>query len=535
LNKSQSFSAWNLLTEPFLRVVTEEGRRQMTLPGLLYALGRDEVRHYEGIQRHQEDAFHVFLCYLACVVLVRNELTDPLQDEGFWRQSLRDLAQGFGDDPWTLVVNDLTRPAFMQPPTPSADHKKFAPLGRDVVFARAADAMDLLVTSKNHDVKRARAIHTEPDCWFYSLISLQTMSGYSGAGKHGIARMNSGYGSRPIIELVRETRPGVRWHDAVIRLFDHRREVLSGPYGFDPEGLVLLWTKTWDGDESLPLSSLDPFFIEICRRVRLKANEGSIHVEDMSSKAPRIQARDLKGVVGDAWIPIDLNGRSGNVQALTISPQGLTSRTLHRILFGEQLELSVLHRPLPGWKNHVLWMNVSVLVRGQGKTDGFHEKQIPIPPKVHPRLFGSPQQREPLAELSRNAIEYASIMQNRVLKPAVFSYLQGGGDKIDYNDVTCNEWWLRAADRFGTQWSDEYFRWLWSVPEPIDQETALLGWASRLREHAFGALQQVKLIMPLHSGRRFRACSYAESAFAGLLYTHFPMLRGVEHAKSTIE
>lgn len=118
MTRSKPEREWNLLTEPILRVVTDQGTRHMNLPELMSLLGRDEIHHYEGIQRHQEDAFHVFLSYLAGAILARQNLADPVQSEEFWRQGMRDLTQGIGDDAWSLIVNDFTRPAFMQPPIP---------------------------------------------------------------------------------------------------------------------------------------------------------------------------------------------------------------------------------------------------------------------------------------------------------------------------------------------------------------------------------------------------------------------------------
>ena len=54
----------NLLTDPLFRVVTADGLRQFSLPTLLTAMGTDQVESLSGLQRHQEDAFHIFLCQL---------------------------------------------------------------------------------------------------------------------------------------------------------------------------------------------------------------------------------------------------------------------------------------------------------------------------------------------------------------------------------------------------------------------------------------------------------------------------------------
>ena len=75
---------------------------------------------------------------------------------------------------------------------------------------------------------------------------------------------------------------------------------------------------------------------------------------------------------------------------------------------------------------------MSVMIRGQGTTDGFHEESVLIPSSAQRRVFGLPQRREPLAALSKTAMEYTGIMQNRVLKPAVFAFFQGGPEKIGF-------------------------------------------------------------------------------------------------------
>lgn len=525
---------WNLLREPLLRVWTTNGAKRMNLPELLEALGRDEVEHYQGIQQHQEDALHVFLSYLAGAILARNDLKNPVQAGSFWFEGMMDLTRGIGDDVWSLVVHDLTRPAFMQPPIPLEDQKRLKPVANGVMSAQAVDAVDLLVTSKNHDVKSTRAVWAKPDMWFYTLISLQTMSGFSGRGKYGISRMNSGYGNRPIVEILRSLRPGHRWRDAVVRLLDHRRTVLSAAYGFDPEGLVLLWLEPWDGDSSLSFTLLDPFYIEICRRVRLKDDAGHVYAADMPTKSNRVAARDLKGVVGDAWLPIDLgDGKSKEPQALTISPEGLTPRILRRIIFGDQLQHTALQEPLPEWQDSTLWLSVSVLVRGQGKTDGFHEQRIAIPPKAQSHIFGPPERREPFAQLSRIGLEYAGAMENRVLKPAVFLLLQGGGEKVDYDSKATKEWWRGLSQRFSAYWSDGYFPWLWSVSDPSKQDMALRDWVLVLKSHALEVMRYAEETMPRHSGRWLCARSRAELAFSGFLYNQFPLLKEVKHAEST--
>ncbi|ROR32699.1 type I-E CRISPR-associated protein Cse1/CasA [Inmirania thermothiophila] len=514
----------NLLTDPLVPVTTAQGQTFVNLPALLAGLGDDTVRRIDGLQRHQEDAFHVFLCYLAGAVLARDGDWNPVRDEAFWRDGMRFLAGDAGDDAWRLVVDDLSRPAFMQPPLPKADHGKLK------LQAETPDALDLLPTAKNHDLKQARAARAQPHEWLYALVSLQTMSGYFGRGNPGIARMNSGFGNRPVVEVARSREQAPRWRDVVLRLEAHRRQVLAGSLPFRDDGLVLVWLRFWDGKTSLSLSELDPFFLEICRRVRLQGDGEQItQAAGLPSDANRIAAKEQNGLVGDAWLPEDHSDKKG-AKALTVSADGWTADRLRRLLFEDGIRHTLLQKPAPDWEGDV-WLLASVLVRGQGTTDGFHERHLLIPAQVKRRLFAPKPQVDPLAALAKEAVELAGLMQNRVLKPAVLVLAQGAPEKLAFDDDTTSAWWQRFAARFGNRWSDEYFPWLWSLPDPLDRAEARLDWARRLKAHAETVLHEAERILPQHTGRLWHARVAARRAFNGALYKHFPDLKEARHER----
>jgi CRISPR system Cascade subunit CasA len=510
----------NLLTDSLLRVVTLAGETSMHLPRFLEALGRDEVESLPSLQRHQEDAFHVFVCYLAAAVLARTNEKNPVQEASYWRNGLYQLAEG-NEAAWTLVVDDLSQPAFMQPPLPQADH------GRLQLSAQTPDELDLLPTAKNHELKKARAAHPSLDKWVYALISLQTMSGFFGRGNQGISRMNSGFGNRPIVEIIHERRLGKHWHDAVIRLGIHRTQVLEGPWGYASNGLVLVWLKEWDGKIALPIQELDPFYLEICRRLRLRNCKGKLLAAGISADYPRIATKELSGNLGDAWTPVDLANKKG-VSALTVGSAGITASLLRRLIFRDQLALTALHKPLSNRPGDV-WLLASVLVRGQGTTDGFHERWVRIPGQSRTRLFGPRDQRESLAALSKTAIDFAGEVQNRVLKPAVFAFLEGAPDKLQFDRDSAQTWWKKAQRRYEEFWSDSYFSWLWSVPGTFEAMVEQRRWLICLRDHASEVLRETIRTMPTHSGRRYRARTQTERVFWGALNKHFPQLKEESH------
>src|SRR5574337_777227 len=243
----------DLLAEPLLGVETAGGRAGASLPEVLAALGADEVRSFTGLQAHQQHAWHAFLVQLAAIALQRAGKTDPKQSAAAWCKLLLALTEE-RHEPWCLVVSDLSRPAFLQPPVPERTLAEF----KEPI--RRPDEIDVLVTSKNHDVKAARIAHARPEHWVYALVSLQTMQGYSGPKNHGIARMNGGFASRAGIGLSSGLDLAERWRRDVRALVIAREAVARDRYS--TEGLALLWIQPWNGEKPLQVQNLDPYFIE---------------------------------------------------------------------------------------------------------------------------------------------------------------------------------------------------------------------------------------------------------------------------------
>lgn len=509
----------NVLWDPLFRVMTDQGMEPMSLPRLLEALGQETVRSLVGIQRHQAEAVHVFLCYLAGAVLARQGHPDPVQSAAAWRAGLQALAGPAGDAAWALAADAVDQVAFLQPPLPRSDQDR---LKRK---ALSPDELDLLVTSKNHDIKIRRAVSAHPDEWIYALISLQTMSGYSGPFNYGISRMNSGIGNRLIVELVRSLDPGRRWRDAVARLLAYRPALLDADYGYDPHGLVLVWLEPWDGKQPLPLTQLDPFYLEVCRRVRLRLVDGAIaYAEGVPSLTVRIDAQARHGAVGDAWLPIDHSDTKKGPRALTASAQGLPAHFLRRLVFADQVQLTPLQQPGPDWTGPA-WLQVSVLVRGQGVTEGFHERQVPLPGPG--AAHGAPCSGLPAAgaAVSASALEWADTMQYKVLRPGLYTYLSGDGNPRNIR-TAAQAWVSDAVREFDRRWTAAYFPWLETLD--ADETDGLDRWAACLRDHAQAVFEAALQRLPRRSGFPYRASAQAHGVFWGSLYRRFPMLKSQE-------
>jgi CRISPR system Cascade subunit CasA len=514
----------NLLTEPVFRVETPDGQERLSLPQLLEALGLDRVESLPGLQRHQEDAFHIFLCYLAGAVLARESQTNPCQNAEFWLEGIRRLTGREDDCAWILVVEDVTQPAFMQAPvSKKADFGVFKPK------ADTPDALDVLPTAKNHDVKSAKSGISTTETWIYALISLQTMAGFFGKGNYGIARMNGGFGSRSMVTINYAQQHGGRWQRDIGRLLAEREAVLNAPWGYKADGLVMLWLFPWDLNSSFTLKSLDPFFLEISRAVRLVNRNDRIQALGAPSNSPRINASETGGVLGDPWTPINLNDKKKGQSALTVSSNGLTPELLRNLIFEDGYKSAAMQLHDVGREGQACQFTASVLVRGQGTTDGFHQAALPIPGKTGSRLFRRGPDRDRLAKLSNEALTDARAMQNSVLKTAVIALLEGGPEQLNFDKREVTAWLTDAVKQFSEAWSSDYFPWLWRTAEQEDADAARLEWLKTLRDKAKVVLDDAIARYPARSGRRYRSRVKAEGMFAGCLNKTFPELKETRH------
>jgi CRISPR system Cascade subunit CasA len=522
----------NLLTDPLFRVLTPDGPARLDLPGLLEALGADRVESLPGLQRHQQDAFHIFHCYLAGAVLAREGQVDPSQSADFWRDGIRRLtaADGCDDDSaWTLVVPDPTRPGFMQARLPS--HNVFVDQLRNVK-ARRPDDLDLLVTAKNHDVKMAKVFASDLEAWTYALINLQTMTCYLGSGQYGVARSSGGTGPRVRVGLLYSLRVGAQWQRDLRRLLSYRGDLLAGPWHYQPDGHVMTWVLEWDLKSTLPLDVLDPFFIEISRGLRLvHTSDGALEARSAKSE-PRVvrkQVRDtLKGRLGDPWTPIDLEKET----ALNVRGEGFTPERLRDLIFldsnGKAVYEPALMQSIDNSTDADCHFFASALAR-RGKdsnTDGLQSALVRIPAKVA-RMFGRGPERDRLAALSKTAIGDSGTMQNSVLKPAVSCLLEGAMPRkpgqVSRREVSA--WWDSAQREFAAAWSADFFPWLWRSAEAPDDEAARLDWLRALRAKAEATLQHAIASYPAREGRHYRAQVRTEGLFRGLLFKQFPVLK----------
>ena len=502
----------NLLADPLIRLRLVDGTSTvMSLPEVYEALAADGVAAFSALRAHQRHAWHAFLAQLGVIAVQRAGEATPPRTAGEWRGLLRHLTPEFSDDePWQLIVDDPAQPAFMQCPAANV-------LGQYRGRVATPDDLDILVTAKNHDVKQAVAIGCAPDDWMFALIDLQTMAGFLGAGNYGVARMNGGFSARPCLGLA-PADGGVGAH-----LFHDLQRMLAGrdsllddyPNYFDPEhGVALLWLEPWDGTTSLDLRRLDPYFIEICRRVRLRTQDRGTVAWTAASKTARVAAKEAHGNLGDFWTPVDAK----DAKALSLSSVGFRYDRLAKLIldegsFGLPPAMRVGSTRIGRWR--VVARGVA---GGQGKTDGYHERNDIAFDHKTTVAFGRREQRDALACIAEAQIEEIHEVE-RTLRFGIAVAASGGklaSDLTKADRVHANPYTRRFAAAVDVLFFGTLERRFVAADDP-ERAAARAEFVRGMIKTADTLLREAVETVPCQAVHRHRARARALSAFHGRL------------------
>ena len=498
------------------RFINVDNGQRVSFPGLFAALASGSVRGFPALRPHQRPALHMFLVQLGALALWHqsSEARTPADfptDPAFWADALRALTSDHPDDaPWRLVVDDDSKPAFLQPPAPD---------GLSWSAVETADALDLLITSRNHDLKQTIARRATVEDWVFALVSLQTTEGYGGKGNQGIARMNGGSSSRSMLSFA----PAATEHDNTVdhsgwwitdvtELLARRAAGMENGHG-TIGGPALLWCSPWPEGEQLDMRALDPWFIEVCRRVRL-SNVASISARRSTSKKTRIDAKAFKGSVGDPWAPV----HKTEGKALTLGGGDFDYRRLCSLLFSGEWDVPALARRSASRSSSVLLV-AEALSRGNAKTEGFKSRVLPIPGRVARRLFSSPT----AADLSsRQMVEVEQF--DKALRTSLALVAARGDrellnkDHYGFSRVARTRF-NRAVDRF-------FFPSLWrrfeAASDPAANERERSVFLRQLSQAARSEFESALPGIPCTTIQRPRAEARARKWFRDSLWRTFP-------------
>lgn len=502
---------FSLLTEPIIRYrrAGDGETVKVSLPELFVALAADAVRDYPALRPHQRHPWHAFLVQLAAIALHQAQRTAVFETAQEWRDALLALTPDDPDGAAWCLVSPPDRPAVLQAAVVGASIADWKS------EAYAADEIDMLVTSRNHDLKGSRARRAHAEDWLFALLSLQTQEGFLGAGNYGISRMNGGFASKPGVGVAAVGLPGARWARDIAALLARRDRTIEA-HGFqDAGGLALVWLAPWDGLGSLSLAKLDPFYIEMCRRIRLRCMAGKIMSVGTGSKAARIAAKELNGLTGDAWTPIDVEGG----KALTITANGFHYKLVSELMFGGKYQPPTAHNLDQAVSGERLIFITQGITRGQGKTEGYHERRVPISPKVRALLIAS--QKTQLERIASQRIAAIGEVRKLLWLALAVLFANGSsGDSSDGNKAKASKFSapFEAAEdaRFFDDLNDEL--------EAADPAAQRLQWLLGLVKSAEKLLNAAFDAGPRSGIQKYRAQSAALSRFhGGLRSDKFPI------------
>jgi CRISPR system Cascade subunit CasA len=517
----------NALIVPLIQVISvaaEASPGLLTLPGTMAALMRDEIASFPALRPHQRHAWHSFLVLLAVNALHRSGMTKPPETEAAWAILLRCLTPDHTDDAAWCLVSPPDRPALLQPPIPDG-------LAALESIYTTPDQLDMLATAKNHDLKQARMVIARPDDWLFALLTLQTMEGYSGRTRYGISRMNGGVANRAAVSLAPPGGPGAHVRRDVLRLLALRAQ--RGPipgYAAD-RGLALVWLAPWDGTTALRQNVLDAWYIEICRRARLILCDGIVAARTSGSKVARIVSVE-GGDTGDPWSPVVVE-KDGKTKALTVNGRGFTYRRMVDLIWhGAGIQPSPLQEIASTDPPDGLELIARALVRGQGKTEGYHERRVLVSKRVRRGL--SSLATDSAAEMATQRVKLAGEMQG-VLKSALLSLFQNGPDKIKYDDKESDRKAATFLARFDSEVDVTFFPDLWREfeqdgPEAQRRERAL--WVNTLLAEASAILRGAETAAARSSSRRWRASVRATDRLYGAARSNQHLRPYLEEARS---
>ena len=440
----------NLLTEPLIRYKTDSGGVvNTTLPQVYAALVADDVASFPALRPHQRHAWHAFLVQLGAMALHRagKDGSDLPTDAGEWAAMIRGLTPDWPEDePWQLVVDDITKPAFMQPPASSPEQwqdyktKSFTP-----------DELDPLDTARNHDLKMSVVPASDFESWIYALITEQTTDAHM-ANNPSISRI-SGRGSRLAFGLTSSTRTGrhvCRDISALLSQWD----LLGEDCETKNDGYTLLWLVPWDGKKPLSLATLHPLYIEVCRRRRLATTMDGKYLfanRAAGTKKRIAGAEHLKGRTGDPWIPTNLKRE----KILTLpSKTGFTYKQVTAFLTSGDWKLPLLCHPTRDETaaSHPMYLVARGISQGEEKkkTGGYYERIIPLRPRVA-TVFGRPSATKELGDIARERVGQVGKVQG-FLRDAVATFIAQGSDIYD-KDFGSDK--RRRIGNGATPWSNE--------------------------------------------------------------------------------
>ena len=202
-------------------------------------------------------------------------------------------------------------------------------------------------------------------------------------------------------------------------------------------------------------------------------------------------------------------------KALTLAAGGFTYKRTVDYLLSADWSPSPLSRPsaLENRSQAPSNLVARAMVRGQGKTEGYFERVIPLRRKIK-AIMGLPGGASELGSIAQQRIDRVARIQ-RILRHAVATFVAGGkadGISADHRS-RANPW----ANRLDEMVDRDFFQDLQNEFEAdaADREGVHKVWLLGVVDDARGILRDAEDALPCPSIQRYRARARADSVFEG--------------------
>jgi CRISPR system Cascade subunit CasA len=173
--------------------------------------------------------------------------------------------------------------------------------------------------------------------------------------------------------------------------------------------------------------------------------------------------------------------------------------------------------PLQRWRqddgNEGLSLVLTATVRGEGGTDGFHERRISVPPTAVPWLATQP---DALALLAKARIQDASAMRLKILRNALYVLFQNAPDKLNISHTASETKAAPFLAAFDRGVDRDFFEALFEELAATKEATKIAArrkWLGNLKTLGAIQLEAAKAGTPRSGIRRYQAKGAADCKF----------------------
>lgn len=254
-----------------------------------------------------------------------------------------------------------------------------------------------------------------------------------------------------------------------------------------------------------------------------------------STRATRINAKDSKGITGDPWTPIDRK----DAKSLTLANGGFTYKRVVEYLFNPNWTRPELLKPTHAelGSPETMMLVARGMVRGQGKTEGYYERTIPVRKRLQSAMLRQGGMDD-IGQIATARIEQIGKVQ-RILSHAIQVFLAGGdSDNVSPEHRNLARPWLNRLDEIVDRSFFEALQDEIGIEDREEQEHIRELW---LRNGQDGVVDQAGSILseaidslPCPAIYRYKARASSERLFYGRLNSNqgLPFLftrKGDEH------